>query len=269
MKKVNFAIQLNHTREEELLEFQMSLREIGFDPLYYGLIPFCDDVTGAEGFDDYDVIVPYGTVKLIRIWQKGLLPKSVQVFYDEPSFDQFNYSRVIPPNLLLNGEAKFTTLGQIKDWQMATDVFIKPTRDLKAFAGVVVSKGQTPGEEIFSKPQDSSLSDSEVVLIAPLRDIVKEFRNFVVDGKLIDSSIYKIGAKVTYERPSAEEFEQLHKFFEEVKSYYEPHDVYVVDFALLADGQWVVIEYNCLNCAGMYSVDRRKIFNAIAQFVSQ
>ena len=269
MKSVNFAIQLNHTREEELLEFQMSLREIGYDPLYYGLIPFSDEVTGTEDFDKFDVIVPYGTVKLIRLWQKGLLPKSVQVFYHEPSFDQFNYARLIPKELLLNGDVQYTTLGQIKDWQMATDVFIKPTRDLKAFAGVIVSKGQTPGEEIFSRPQDSSLSDSEVVLIAPLREIVKEFRNFVVDGKVIDSSIYKIGPKVTYERPSTEEFDQIHRFFDIVKSHYEPHDVYVVDFALLADGQWVVIEYNCLNCAGMYSVDRRKIFNAIAHFVSQ
>ena len=269
MKSVNFAIQLNHTREEELLEFQMSLREIGFDPLYYGLIPFSDEVTGTEDFDKFDVVVPYGTVKLIRLWQKGLLPKSVQVFYDEPSFDQFNYGRVIPKELLLNGEAIYSTLGHWKDVPMTRDVFVKPTRDLKAFAGCMVYKGQTAGEEIFSRPQDSSLSDDEVILIAPLREIVKEFRNFVVDGKVIDSSIYKIGSKVTYERPSAEEFEQINRFFDIVKSHYEPHDVYVVDFALLADGQWVVIEYNCLNCAGMYASDRRKVFSAIAQFVSQ
>jgi hypothetical protein len=267
--KVGIAIQLNHTREEELLEFQMSLREIGVEPIYYGLIPFCDDVTGTEGFADYDVIVPYGTVKLIRLWQKGLMPKGTKVFYAEQAFDQFNYSLRLPKRMLLNGEAKFSTLGKIKDTVFRWPIFAKPTRDLKAFAGVIVEPGRTIGEEVYGRPQDSSLTEDEVVLYGPLKNIIKEFRNFVVDSKIVDSSIYKIGSKVTYEVPSEDERAMIAEFFEEVIQYYEPHDVYVVDFALLDTGKMVVIEYNCLNCAGMYSVDRRKVFKAIIDFVGQ
>src|SRR5690349_15928072 len=151
--KLNFAIQLNHTREEELLEYQMALREVGYpDPIYYGLIPFSNEITDAERFDDYDVVVPHGTVKLIKLWQNGLMPRSTKIFYHEPSFDQFNYSRLLPTYLLLNGEAIYTTLGRIKDSVLnyRKPMFIKPTRDLKAFAGVIIEGGQTPGEEIFS-----------------------------------------------------------------------------------------------------------------------
>jgi hypothetical protein len=267
--KVGVAIQLNHTREEELLEFQMSLREIGVEPIYYGLIPFSDEITGAEGFADYDAVIVYGTVKLIRLWQKGLMPKGTTVFYSEPAFDQFNYSLVIPKHMLLNGEAKISTLGKIKDDVFLRPIFAKPTRDLKAFAGVIVEPGRTIGEEVYGRPQDSSLTEDEVVLYGPLKNIVKEYRNFVVDSKIIDSSTYKIGSKVTYEVPSEAERKMIAEFFEEVIGYYEPHDVYVVDFALLDTGEMVVIEYNCWNCAGMYSVDRRKVFKAVIDFVSQ
>lgn len=44
--KVGVAIQLNHTREEELLEFQMSLREIGVEPI--NLSPHCKQMEPGE-----------------------------------------------------------------------------------------------------------------------------------------------------------------------------------------------------------------------------
>lgn len=268
MKK-NFAIQLNHIQEKELLEDKLALDEIGFtDPIYYGLIPFSDEISGAERFDDYDVVIPYGTVKLIKLWQKGLLPKSTKIFYDEPRFDQRSYKDALG-RLLLNHRAVYSTLGEVKDIPVQTHTFIKPTRDLKAFAGIVVDRGRTPGEEIFSRPQSSDLSDDEPILMAPLRNVVREYRNFVVGGKLIDSAVYKINDRVTYEVPTTEERRCIDDFFKEVQSRYEPLDTYVVDFAKMVSGDMTVIEYNCFNCAGMYCVDRRKIFKAVIDHAEQ
>lgn len=269
MKKVGVAIQLNHTREEELHTFKASLQSIGVEPIFYGLIPFSDEVTGAEPFADYDQVIAYGSTKLIRLWQKGVMPKGTTLFYHEPSFDQFNYTRLIPKKLLLNGDAMFTTLGRIKDTSFGRQVFIKPTRDLKAFAGLFVEKGRTPAEVIFSFPQDSSLTDDETVLVAPMQHIVKEFRCFVVDGKIIDTSIYKVGSKVIYVVPTEHERQMVADFFKEVSAHYEPHHAYVVDFALLESGKMVLIEYNCLNCSGMYTVDKSKVFSALIEHVSK
>ena len=115
----------------------------------------------------------------------------------------------------------------------------------------------------------SENADDEVIMIAPLKEIKKEFRNFIIDGKIIDSSIYKIGSKITYEVPTDEEREGIQKFFECLCLYYEQHDCYVADFALLEDGSWNLIEYNCINCAGMYAVDRRNVFNAMIEYAQR
>ena len=266
--KIGVAIQLNCTREEELFEFQMALREIGVEPIYYGIIPFTTETTGVEDFSKYDKVLVYGSVKVISLWQNGFMPKETVVFYNEWNFDQLGYSNIMPKRHLLNGDAKFGKFGYLKDLQLSEDRFVKPSKDLKAFPGIIVPQGKTIYEEVFSKQLSSSFSenaDDEVIMIAPLKEIKKEFRNFIIDGKIIDSSIYKIGSKITYEVPTDEEREGIQKFFECLCLYYEPHDCYVADFALLEDGSWNLIEYNCINCAGMYAVDRRKVFKAMIE----
>ena len=264
--KIGVGIQLNCTREEELLEFQMALREVGVDPIYFGIIPFTTEMTGIEDFAKYDKVIMHGSVKVIDLWQKGLLPREAVVWYDEDQFNQLFYSRIIPKELLLNGNATFGKFGYLKDFPMKEEMFVKPSKDLKAFAGIIVPKGKTIYEEVYSHQLSSNFADNpddEVIMIAPLKEIVKEYRNFVINGKIVDSSIYKIGPKVTYEVPTDFELEQLRDFLDVLKDYYEPHSAYVVDFAKLEDGSLELIEYNCINCAGMYAVDRRKIFNAL------
>ena len=264
--KIGVGIQLNCTREEELFEFQMALREVGVDPIYFGIIPFTTEMTGIEDFAKYDKVIMHGSVKVIDLWQKGFLPREAVVWYDENRFDQLIYSRCFPDDLLLNGLAEFGRFGKLKDCPVSADCFVKPSKYLKAFAGIIVPKGKTIYEEVYSHQLSSNFADNpddEVIMIAPLKEIVKEYRNFVINGKIIDSSIYKIGTKVTYEVPTQEERVALEAFLEVLKKYYEPHSAYVADFALLEDGTWNLIEYNCINCAGMYAVDRRKIFNAL------
>lgn len=268
--KIGVGIQLNCTREEELLEFQMSLREIGIDPIYFGIIPFTTEMTGIEDFANYDKVIMHGSVKVIDLWQKGFLPREAVVWYDEDMFNQLFYSRIIPKDLLLNGHATFGKFGYLKDFPMKEEMFVKPSKDLKAFAGLIVPKGKTIYEEVYSHQLSSNFSenpDDEVIMISPLRKIEKEYRNFVVNGKIVDSSIYKIGSKITYEVPTDFERQQLNEFLEVLTDYYEPHSAYVADFAKLEDGSLVLIEYNCINCAGMYAVDRRKVFNALINVV--
>ena len=264
--KHGFAIQLNCSSDAELLETQMALREIGVEPIFFGIIPFTTQVTGTEEFANYDKVFIYGSVRTVDLCQQGYFPPNGYVLYDTELFDQLFYSKIIPTRLLLNGQAIFETFSNLKDHKLSEPKFVKPSKDLKCFPGMIVPAGMSIGDAIFSKQLSSDFSenpDNVVIIIAPLSEIKKEFRNFVVDGEIIDSSVYKIGSKITYEIPTAEEREQIRDFFNELKTHYEPHGSYVADFALLEDGSWKLIEYNCINCAGMYAVDRRKVFKAI------
>jgi hypothetical protein len=177
------AIQLNHTKDNELLEDKYALEEIGVEPIYYGLFPFSNDVTGTEDFSKYESVIPFGTVKLLILWQGGFLPPNTKIIYDEARFDQANYKNALSAHLL-NHDAVYTTLDRVKDVPVNWPTFIKPTRDLKAFAGVIVEQDRTPGEEIFSQMQCTFLKDDEPVLMAPLKKIKREYRNFVVNGEI-------------------------------------------------------------------------------------
>ena len=53
------AIQVTNVREESLLADKQALYEIGIEPIYFGLIPFSDEVTGADSFDSFDEVITY------------------------------------------------------------------------------------------------------------------------------------------------------------------------------------------------------------------
>jgi len=258
-------------REQELMENQLALQSIGVhDPIWFGLIPFSDEIVELEKFYEYDRVIMLGSTKMLKMRERGVLPHSAVVNYDPLAFDQAFYHKALG-KLLLNSHAFFARFGTIRDVPVTAPVFIKPTRDLKAFAGTIVEEGQTPYAAIFGKSiQDSSFSDhpnDEQVLCATLVDgMEREYRNFVVDGKLITSSVYKIGAKITYERLTPSEVRDVTSFFNVVKLHYAPARNYVVDFVRMTDGSFKVIEYNCLNCAGMYACDRPKLFQALLNF---
>jgi len=258
------AIQLNYTKEGELLEHRAALKSLGIEPIYYGLIPFSTEVTAAEEFEQYDKVIPFGSIKLIKLWLSGHFPLNVKIFYDVERFDQRYYGPKLG-KLLLNYDAKYSTLGKVGDITVSTPMFIKPTSDLKAFAGLIVEREQTPREAIYSVQVDSSLTDNESILIAPLKDIEKEYRCFVVDDALVSASGYKVGSKVQYAATTPDETEQLQVFLHQVQRKYTPAQAYVVDFALLANGEMKVIEYNCIHCAGMCAVDRKLVFKALME----
>ena len=46
-------------------------------------------------------------------------------------------------------------------------------------------------------------------------------------------------------------------------------ELFEFQMALLEDGLWNLIEYNCINCAGMYAVDRRKVFKAMIEYAQR
>ena len=266
--KATIAIQMTCIPEQELLEERYALEELGITPIWYGLIPFADEITNSEEFVNYDRVVPFGTVKLLKLWMERKLPPQCVIFYDHAKFDQHFYAGAVGPHLL-NYPAKYYKLGDVKDQELDRPVFVKPTHDLKAFGGLVVHSGHTIGQEVYGRMHDSALTDEEEILVADVRDdITREYRNFVVGGELVDSCIYKIGSRVTYEPMTAEEREQIVAYFKNTKHAYQPGDTYVVDYARLENGDFKIIEFNDIHCSGMYCIDRRKLFKAIMERIS-
>lgn len=247
----------------ELVRDMEACRSASITPIRFGLIPFSDEITSDD--DIHQNAVPFGSTKLIKLWRESKTPKGWRVFYDERRFDQRMWMEAISFAALNRpGMARVTELGAIKDVAWKEAVFVKPTNDLKAFAGMVVEAGETISERLAQGTQDSSLSDTQSVIWAPRQDITCEFRCWMHDDYLIDASRYRTGPKADPRVVSADERAMLRDVTAYLAKVFMPAMFYVVDIAVLPNGKRRVVEYNCINCSGRYESDRAKLFKAIA-----
>jgi len=161
---------------------------------------------------------------------------------------------------LLNYEAIVCRFDEVAHhWD---EFFIRPCEDTKSFSGTVME-----WEEFYEwQPKVvginedlSPLQADTMVMMSPLKTIYTESRFFVVDGKVITGSIYKVGNTV---RSSDIIDDDLWNYTQSMVDIWQPARAFVLDVALTPDG-FKIIEVNNLNSAGYYKCDIQKIVLAI------
>lgn len=226
-------------------------------PITFGLIPFSDEITGD--FDRTVPAIPFGSTKLIKLWMQGKTPKGWCVFYNEENFDQRYWAPLIG-DLALNPYFEMARLGNVKEHTWPTAMFVKPTNDLKAFAGMVVEVGESIAERLAALTTDINLTDEQSIIVTPAVEIECEFRCFMQGPYLIEASRYKTGTRATHVVVTEDECEGLKTFTTRLAARFMPAKFYVVDVALMPNGSMRVVEYNCVNCSGRYEIDRAALF---------
>lgn len=252
-KAVVIAFQDTHLPLHEIMRDADECARVGLPFVSFGLL---DD--GLRLGDDagYDA-VPFGSVKMIRLWMAGKVPPRWRVFFDPASFDQANWGPAIGERAL-NAGAEVLALPDVIDRVFPVPVFIKPTADLKSFAGRVLPVGAT-------LRQQSVAETSDAVLVAPVSDgIIAEFRVFVGPCGMVTASVYREHGETRPRPVTAAERDALAAYVQAIG--YEPAPWYVVDIAATPIGLRV-IEFNCINCSGRYSSDRAALFAAISVVV--
>jgi hypothetical protein len=245
----------------EFLRDMEACERVGLNPIRFGLIPFTDDITGD--IDAPGPIVPFGSTKIIRMAMQGKLPPSWHVFYDEFAFTQPEWAAVIG-EAALNYDAVWTRLSQVKSADFTHQTFVKPATDLKAFAGMIVYPGETIEGRLSQTQTDHTLSEHEIVCLAPIKKILSEYRCWVIGEKVVGASRYRDNGRAETSPVEGETLVALSNFIEGLR--FSPSRAYVVDVADTPDGPKVV-EYNCINCSGRYAVDRGALFIAILDSV--
>lgn len=255
------AIQDVLIPQREIERDLAACREAGIEPVRFGLIPFSDEITCDNPEDLKRPAIPFGSVKLIRLWQQGKTPAGWTVFYDFVKFDQRVWLATIG-EAALNGPkmTRFTELGAIKDCVWKVPVFVKPTNDLKAFPGMVVNAGESIGSRLAQATQDSSLTDEQPILWAPIQEIACEFRCYMHDDQMIEASRYRTGLRADHAKVSDYDRSRLRDFTGHLAARFIPARFYAVDVAFMPDNTTKVVEYNCINCSGRYEANRAWLF---------
>lgn len=257
------------TREEKLLS---QLKNKNVPVRDFGVIPFVPTITGCESFADLQIAFVHCSTKALRLVMSnsaefGLDAEENQrvmdvfksgMFYNEHAFDFATYHKVpaLRDNkLLLNYDAKVMPAKSFLHQEVPYDVFCKPTKDLKMFNGGIIEAGQTLLQMVNQGLMDASFMSNvnagETVLIALPKEVYDEFRFFVLDGEVLAWSKYMSNGSLNVSNSvpasvidAAKEYARL----------YEPARAFVMDLCTTDDGIKIV-EYNCMNCSGVYDAD--------------
>ena len=155
----------------------------------------------------------------------------------------------------LNNDMKY---GRVKDLKLdpLTKYFIKDTDGFNKFKGQLVS-----GYALIPTIKGFGLGDWDELGVASVKRIHDEFRNFVVDGKLVTSTLYSRDGNIEYLNWDWNKTQKdfCNKIIDKLDI---GMDTYVLDIFETDDG-YKVGEVNCIHCSGWYAADVKKIAEAL------
>ncbi len=141
--------------------------------------------------------------------------------------------------------------------------FLRPVLDDKSFAGTVMTWAEfevfREGVGHVSEEQDATLRLCDRVVAAPLAEIAAEYRFFVVAGRVVTGSRYKLGDRVA---SSTEVPLEVGLFAQSCVDRWTPNEAFTLDVAVTPAGLRV-IELNSANSAGFYACDVGAFIDAV------
>jgi len=166
---------------------------------------------------------------------------------------------------ILNEDATVIEMGKINTLSYEDDkeFFTRPCEDGKEYAGEIATwkSFREWANRVLDMKEDfyKTITSNTKILLASVKKIYSEYRFFVVDGKVVTGSQYKIGSRVQYT-----EFidKPIINFAQHMANIWSPALAFVIDIADTPDG-YKVIEINCMNSAGFYACDMLKLVHAI------
>ena len=142
--------------------------------------------------------------------------------------------------------------------------FARPTKDTKVFSGQIFMR-HSWDEYVAHVVENNTvniITDETRILISPLKNIQQEIRCWIVGGKVITISQYKLGSRVTYQ--NLDHDEEAMAFAQEMVDIFQPAKAFVIDICRTSEGM-KVIEVNCINSAGFYDMNFQKVIVALEQ----
>lgn len=166
---------------------------------------------------------------------------------------------------MLNAAALVEKFPDIPKHRLPEEFFCRPAIDSKAWAGTTMSRTDfllwhEKVMAIIDEPGATITRDTEVV-VAPIRSIAEEHRCWIVDRRVVTTSLYKRDGQMVADSPSGDDVLGFAQAIANLT--WQPQRAYVLDVGLHPQDRPRVIEVNTLNAAGFYAADVEKLVRAI------
>ena len=249
---MHWILQDNLFNEKAYQVLLDTLRRMDIPHSIHKVVPFVGDLLPEPDFATKNVMC-MGSYSLRHYAKKkGWYPG---VFDLEP----FDFTEQLQhwKQHMLNADAVVSTFKDCKFTD--TEMFIRPIHDSKVFAGKIMDKTKFEDwqHRVVQLKLDcgDSLTADTLVQVCTLKQIFSEHRFWIVKGRIITSSTYKIGSKVVY-KPLIDD--RYGEYVINRLTEWRPLEAFVIDVADTPEGI-KVIEINTLNSCGFYSADLQKL----------
>jgi hypothetical protein len=269
-------LQKNLINQDNLKEIKGALDKNGIEYLECDVIPF-EDVGDflirnlKYSVFDFQQMIPYGSTKMMKhfIEMQGL-----GLYYDEEAFKPSTWIERRPD--MMNVDVTVLTMRDAREFMLDSPgtYFVRPNDDLKPFAGEVIESN------VFVEWIDHISCggftidvNEQIVAISPTQNIIREFRCFIVNRKVIDISQYRLNGQLAKKHIPNDRFGEDGLIVEAIRNMatkWLPHHNIVMDVALVKDDfgfyhDLKVVEFNCINCSGVYDNNIEAVFTALAK----
>jgi len=237
---------------------------LGISCILFQRIPFSKELPDIP--TDMPTVF-YGSVRMVDLVLKSG-KWSPCAFFDPEMFMTTTWGTAYGENWINHG-SKVTTLSEFV-WEPHDPdrmFFVRPVKDAKEFTGGVWSFGQLQRWNaglIQTDLGDEQLSTTKIIVGEPW-GISKEWRLFMVDGHVSTASQYKVRGVLAEDANVPRE---VLDFGERMAKVFSPHRIFVLDICESA-GNLYVLELGCVNSAGPYASDIKKLVSDISNIVAK
>ena len=263
---MHYIVQENVFKEHHYDEIIRNLERLGLNYDIVRIFPFVDkivnidDIPDSFNVDDLPEYEPinknkvwiFGSVKLARVaagkdWAPGSMLNN--------NHDFMIYKNHYKENLL-NCDSQIINFGNEIIWD-TSEKFIRPTKDSKVFTGKVFDKEEWDNFVFYhsTNGHSNSLTNNIELQVSSVKNINKEIRFWVIGGKIITGSQYRLGNQTLYNSYYEAEAEE---FAQKMVDIFKLAEAFVIDVCLV-DSMWKIVECNCINGAGFYNSNIQKM----------
>jgi len=254
VKNLTWIIQSNVSQEHE--KWFPALEKAGSIYVPIKIIPFADELEDVKIETPY--AIAHGTTSLMKNAPKK--PWNPGIFFNAENFKPSTWKEKYGRHFV-NHQGFHCPLSFLDTFPFGElPFFIRPNGDFKDFSGSLVTKD---GIKKFIEEVNigGCLFDSSLeVYVANIVDIVHEWRLFVIGGKVVSASKYKLRTMLDKKEGAPN---HIIDFANDLIRIWNPEKAYVMDICQTSEGEIKLLELNCFNASGVYLAPVEPIIKAV------
>ena len=254
-------MQKNLYAEENFTELVRQLEVQNLDFQIVNIIPFSHEIDPDINVENPIFVfgaTAMGKIAKAKNWKPGYIDENINYvkLIDNYGQDTFNGNCVI---------VKFGDLVKTSKLPQWSRIFVRPVNDGKSFAGTTMTWLELFEWESrlyqlgYSENSQTTITADDYIVISEAKEIHSEYRFFVVDGKVITGSRYKLGNRVLY---SNQVDQEVYDYAQKMVDVWAPNKAFALDICR-ANDRFYVLEINAINSAGFYHCDMGKLIHAL------